>query len=769
MGVTTNTYTINSLTSTSSFYDWYQKENSEIIAKLNLLQVYGATSGDGIKAITDSSGLLTLTIGGTSGIIRSPLTFNNTVTFNGTVNVPAINVQVTGITSGTKGYTFGTPVRIYFDTTTNAVGFTAAKANNPDNAEVYGILSSRGTTASYITVAGKIDGDFSGVWGKGITAGCIYFLDGTSAGAITVDEPNITGYVSKPLIMGLSGNSGLVLTYRGNYLNDDMTSYGASGSHQIAISIDTGVYTTANTDILVGDVLSYSPEYAITATATGNRKNFGGWFHSRDDSGELQYVVGVVIAKQITGGNLIVTIQLEGYTNVYSSATNGALYLTSDFDLADRSTKPQLLNTASDAGTNTLIALVYDDPSNSSVIRIRPSVSPATSAAKAMAATVASTGTIQNILVNGNFEIWQRSEIGRETSYTTTGNVIFADMWRRHDGVTGGSSKKNYYISRKSFTTYQSDVEGNPNYYLDIKALGLSANAYPGVSGGSFPAYSACDHLMVGHVVPGAKYFDGKNVSVSFYAKTSHANYNSALVYLARYAGSTLLDYTVLGSVSLGTSWDRYDISNYVDYLDLLVTPLTNDYCEIGLDLIPLITQAKTASEPLITDVHVSLSSMNAGIGDGYFSYHNFRSYDEQLKYCQQYYYSTYARAERVGVSTMTAQYDVSTTTPYLVPIPNYATIVHSLPAVMRTTPTVSIYSPYSGTTDEAYNGSALRELRYTSGTYGYGGAARSAPAGSTRITATPTINNIRINLINGYVPYDQVYYHFIADADYSI
>ena len=80
----------------------------------------------------------------------------------------------------------------------------------------------------------------------------------------------------------------------------------------------------------------------------------------------------------------------------------------------------------------------------------------------------------------------------------------------------------------------------------------------------------------------------------------------------------------------------------------------------------------------------------------------------------------------------------------------------------------MTIYSPYSGSSNEAYNQSASRELRYTNGTVGYGSAIRSAD-GSTAIIATPRINNIKISLNNGYVPYDQVYYHFIADADYPI
>jgi hypothetical protein len=263
------------------------------------------------------------------------------------------------------------------------------------------------------------------------------------------------------------------------------------------------------------------------------------------------------------------------------------------------------------------------------------------------------------------------------------------------------------------------------------------------------------------------KNVNDKNISVSFYAKTSHSNYSDVAVYLARYNGTTLLEYKVIGTATLTTNWSRYDFTTFINTVSAGAA-LNNDYCEVGIDLIPLITQANEASVSLSTDVHVSLASFNAASGISSIKHHSFQPYGQQLQYCQQYYYSTYARDERIGTPTLSSTFISSETTPYLVTIPNYASAVHELPIHMRITPTISIYSPYSGSSNEGYNQSAQRELRYTNGTVGYNSAIRSAD-GSIAISATPRINNIKINLLNGYVPYDQVYYHFIADADYPI
>jgi hypothetical protein len=807
MSVTTNTYQIPTLTTTDSFYNWWLKENTDIIAKLNLMRVYGATSGDGVLASLASNGMLTLSIGGTSGIINTPLTFNGAVNFASNPTINALTIQIPGITSGTPGgYTFGTPVYVSHNGT--GITYAPAKANSPETAEVFGIITGITSTYATVAVAGKIVGNFTAVNGRGLTAGYVYFLDDTNTGKITVNEPQTTGSVSKPLILGLSGDQGLILTYRGNYLDSSISSYGSSGSNQIVISFDTTALPTVNSDILVGDVLSYAPEFVNNLLLTesnlhnvyptgqvvideqivqlyfqkSNRKNFNGWFHARGSvapygslSKEEIYIVGVVTDKDLIGSNLYVTIQLSGYTNVFSSTFNGSVYLSNEWDLDDRVNKPQLITVFDNSyasNAKVKIAQIYDHTSNSSIIipfNYRQQSIGLTDSVSTESSTLASSSPSSfNEARNGNYNIWQRSNIGRNTQYTSTGDVVFADMWRRHDGITGNNSTKNYYIVRQSFSDYQNEVEGSPKYYADIKALSTAGVTYPGLSGSAYPDYKTYDHLMVGHVFPGAKYLDGKPVTVSFYAKTSHSNYNDIHVYFARFNNGDMIDYQIIGSQSLSTSWGRYDIVAGISYMGATTNPKIDDYCEIGIDLIPLITQAKAASESLATDVHVSLASMNCFIGTG-LGGHQFTSEAEQLAYCQQFYYSTYQPDESIAASTMASTYVPSATTPYLVTIPNYSTTVHKLPARMRTSPTVSLYSPYSGSGNEAYNYSASRELRSCNGTKGYNNETRLVVTGQNTVSSTATKNDVTFNVLYGSVPYDKIYYHIIADADFPI
>jgi len=84
----------------------------------------------------------------------------------------------------------------------------------------------------------------------------------------------------------------------------------------------------------------------------------------------------------------------------------------------------------------------------------------------------------------------------------------------------------------------------------------------------------------------------------------------------------------------------------------------------------------------------------------------------------------------------------------------------------MRDDPTVTFYSPKSGTTGEAFNRTACKDVRLTSGTKGYDGKSRVSPIGTSSMAITPKKHGVRINVGGGAVLLDNISLHYVADAD---
>mgnify|MGYP006213139137 CR=1 FL=1 len=98
----------------------------------------------------------------------------------------------------------------------------------------------------------------------------------------------------------------------------------------------------------------------------------------------------------------------------------------------------------------------------------------------------------RNKLINGNFDIWQRG-----TSQTNSG-FGSADRWHNEHN---GSSKT---ASQQSFANGQTDVPGNPKFYLR-NVVTSSANA--------------ANYVIVYQNIEGVETLAGKTVTLSFYAK----------------------------------------------------------------------------------------------------------------------------------------------------------------------------------------------------------------------------------------------------------
>jgi len=782
---------ISQLDSGSSFYDWFTKENNEIIAKLNAINTFTVEGGDGITAPIALTGKATISL---SGTVSGGITFNGPVTFNNFSAVPNIAVRVAGITAGVGGYTFGTPVRVFFDTATSSNKFEPARGNDPDQAEVMGVVSKITSTHSYVTIMGQIDGDFTAVNKRaiGLTAGWIYFLDPGTTGAITDIEPNQTGQVSKPVIMGISGTSALVLQMRGNFLNSEGFSGGTGAFDRIIINTGGTEILTSNS-IDIGSMVSLIalPGSSRTGLQNAGYEVYGGIIGSDipTDHGLIasmtersiswsvpplsggvdirsENTLGVVSDMFQIGGNVFLEITMFGYTDALRDFSVGTHYLNPLYDANDPASQSQYTKLPSE-----YVAFIKY-ATNGAIVANKARISPASNQFRSQSQTYitgdGATGGLNqgiNYLVNGNFEVWQRDTTGRDSTNTSTGNMIFADMWRRHDEITGSDATKSYSIIRSEFDEYQGEIEGNPRYYIDVKALGLSAMGISGTSGG----YSDYDHLMLGHVIPGAKKFDLNNLNVKFYGKVSSNTYPID-VYFTRYSGASLINYTKIGTANLSGSWQPFTFNYPIQALENngIDIDLENDYCEVGVDLIPLMEQANISGITLGQNLTVSMASFVATIGS---SVPNamYQDYNDQLEYCHQFYYTNYDKNQMIGSITLSDESTPTQNVESLYVYPTKACTLLKWPVKMRTTPTVTLYSPFSGVQNDAYNKTTELDMRNTSGTSGYQDAIRTAPLNTPTISTVASQYGVNVCALNGYVTYDEIYYNIVADADFSI
>ncbi len=103
------------------------------------------------------------------------------------------------------GFSVGDVVRI-----SGATTYTEAQADSATNAEVAGVVSAvAGANDFTLTTAGYITGL------SGLTANTLYYLDPSSAGAVTSTEPTTTGQISKPIYYAESTTTAVLLTQRG--------------------------------------------------------------------------------------------------------------------------------------------------------------------------------------------------------------------------------------------------------------------------------------------------------------------------------------------------------------------------------------------------------------------------------------------------------------------------------------------------------------------------------------------------------------------------
>ncbi len=143
----------------------------------------------------------------------------------------------------------------------------------------------------------------------------------------------------------------------------------------------------------------------------------------------------------------------------------------------------------------------------------------------------------RNKIINGNFDVWQRA-----TSQTLNGYGS-ADRWA---SFNTGSTKT---ASRQSFALGQTDVPGNPKYFMRHVVSSVAGSG---------------NNALLSHRIEGVETLSGKTVTLSFWAKAD-ANKNIAIEFFQRFGttGSPSSDVGSIGSqlISLTTSWIKYTVT----------------------------------------------------------------------------------------------------------------------------------------------------------------------------------------------------------------
>ena len=766
MGVEDNQFQIGTLSESQTFLEWFDKTNDELIAKLNLLKVFNGASGDGIDVsvgTTLGSGTAGIMLVQLSGNVTKGITFQD-ITVNGALNYSFDGSEVKAVTqfSGiTNGFTFGNVVRVDDG---NTLGLTLARAFNSVQAEAIGLVGSISGSAINVITHGKIQGDFTEVAGGTLSPGCVYFLDPNNYGKITVTEPSNTGNVSKPVLVGITGDTGLVLNYRGQELGFSGGTGSSIGSLKVLIQL--GSAEAANFE--VGKFVSKNN--ISGANPTGSRTKSSDVFYSsaadpfistanQTTNVHKNDLVGVITS--IDSTNDILEVLTRGYLQksvlkVQSnlSFTNTPFYLSNG--QTENSGDPDLnsAGVVSLDGVPTDVQLghiidsdtVFIDPI---IIQTDVFSPPGINERNFLGGGVGVSFGIQttDAVINGSFDIWQR-HIGTDSAYsgnTSSNSLYFADRWAFLNGIDSTSlAGGTFGIERKSFTLGQDDVLGEPTYYARI------TNNYSG--------FTATDYIHVENRLDSSEYFLNETGVISVYTKSPSAG-STVGVYYKQYfdngvgaSGDSTTTY--IGNISLSSSWTANALSFTIPGLTGSQTITGDDhYAAIAFDITG------------VTGTYIDFSQLQFELGTNPTAP---RKNDKAkvLDQCRKFYQRSYDEEVSARTSTM-AEDTIPNLTAIDIPVNYSKDYYYNFPIKMRLEPSVTLYSPSSGVTSDGYNRLAQLDMRLTSGTVGPNGQVRKSRVNQPTIQVGNTADNgIRFEIVSGAVVGDQVSVHYVADAD---
>jgi hypothetical protein len=149
-------------------------------------------------------------------------------------------------------------------------------------------------------------------------------------------------------------------------------------------------------------------------------------------------------------------------------------------------------------------------------------------------------GSNDNLLINGNFDIWQR---GISQNVSGFGSADRWNRWHSNPVLPVGS----HIVSRGTFPIGQADVPNNPAYFMRHELVaGIAVNQYAGF----------------GQPIENIRLFSGKTVTLSFWAKAdSEKNIAISCAQHFGIGGYETIHYIGLTIIPLTTGWKYYTVT----------------------------------------------------------------------------------------------------------------------------------------------------------------------------------------------------------------
>jgi len=248
-------------------------------------------------------------------------------------------------------------------------------------------------------------------------------------------------------------------------------------------------------------------------------------------------------------------------------------------------------------------AVVSDIPYNSTSWDGVSTIAPSKNAVRDQRELDAISMFRKNVIINGNFDVWQRG-----TSFSEPSGDFTADRWwMAFDGNGDGTCD----LTRETFTVGQTDVPNEPAYFIRIDQ-----------------SVAATGQILMSlsNRIEDVRTFAGKTITLSLYIKAL-ANETLPYIYMSQVfggGGSGTINPTFVVDQDITTSWVKYTFTMAIPsisgktlgtnhYLALIISLPTNETFQID-----------------IAQVQIEEGSVATQF--------EYRSYGEELALCQRYF-----------------------------------------------------------------------------------------------------------------------------------